>query len=89
MNPMIKYTLARLGLFAATAAVLIAIPMPVDVLIRLAVAVLISAVLSFVLLRGLRDQMAHEVAGRMEKRNEAKQRLRAALAGEDEAEERQ
>lgn len=83
MNPMIKYSLARLALFLGAAVVLIALPLPVDLFIRLAAAVLISAVLSFVLFKGMREEVAEHLAGTMQRRAEAKQRLRSALAGDD------
>jgi hypothetical protein len=84
MSPIVKYTIARLGLFVVVAAVLLAIPVQVDVLIKLAGALLITFVLAFFLLRRLRDEMAEQIAETMRRRAEKKERLRAALSGEDE-----
>jgi hypothetical protein len=83
MSPVLRYTLARLGLFAVAAAVLLALPIGLDWLLRLAIAVLISAAASYLLLRGMRDQVAVQVAGVAERRAERRRRLHAALAGED------
>lgn len=82
VTPAIKYTLARLGLF--TVVLLALLPIPVmDVLLKLMIAVLVSAVASWFLLRRLRDQVADRVEQSMERRREEKEKLRAALAGED------
>ncbi|HLL64770.1 MAG TPA: DUF4229 domain-containing protein [Micromonosporaceae bacterium] len=84
MNPVVKYTLARFGLFILVAAVLIAVPVPIHLLIKLALAIVISAALSLFLLRGLRDQVMAHWAGVAAERAARKERLRAALAGDDE-----
>lgn len=83
MSPAIKYTLARLGLFAVTLLALLPIP-NLDILIKLMIAVLVSAVASWFLLRRMRDQMADRIEESMIKRREEKERLRTALAGEEE-----
>jgi predicted Kef-type K+ transport protein len=82
MSPVIKYTLARVGLFAAVFAALL--PIDLDIFIKLAVALVASAGFSFILLRGLRDQVANQMAASAERRKAEKDRLRAALAGDDE-----
>jgi hypothetical protein len=51
---MLKYTLARVGLFVAVAAILIALPIHISVLLKLMIAVIVSALLALVLLRGMR-----------------------------------
>ncbi|MET7401149.1 DUF4229 domain-containing protein, partial [Dactylosporangium sp. NPDC005572] len=56
MSPFLKYTLARLGLFVAVAAATLAVPLDVSVPLKLMIAVLVSAVLAFFLLRGLREE---------------------------------
>jgi hypothetical protein len=84
MSPVVRYTIARLGLFAVVALVLLALPIGLDVFLRLAIALLVSALGSFVLFRGLRDQVAEQVAAAAERRAARRDRLRAALAGEDE-----
>ena len=85
MNPAIKYTLARLGLFVVALAVLLPIPV-MDVLLKLMIAVLVSAVASWFLLRRMRDQVADRIEESMGRRRDEKEKLRAALAGEDKAE---
>jgi hypothetical protein len=83
MNPMLKYTLARLGLFIAIAAVMLVLPIELNVFIRLAIALMASAILSFFLLRKLRDDVAEYLAAASRGRAERKERLRSALAGDD------
>jgi hypothetical protein len=83
MSPLTKYTLARLGLFVATAAVLLVLPIGLSLLLRLAIAVLLSAIASFFLLRPLRDRVADQLAAAGQRRAARKERLRDALAGED------
>ncbi len=83
MNPVVKYTLARFSLFAALAVVLLVIPVPLDPLVKLLIAVLVSFVLSFFLFKNLRNEMTDYVAGAVQRRQAEKEKLRAALAGED------
>jgi membrane protein implicated in regulation of membrane protease activity len=83
VSPALKYSIARLGLFALAAAVLFALPLPLDPLLRLMIAVLVSAALSWFLLRRWRDEVATQIAGASRRRAEARARLREALAGED------
>jgi hypothetical protein len=84
MSPAVKYTLGRLGIFVALFAAMLPVPFVQSVLVKAMVALLISAVLSFFLLRTWRDQTAEQLAGAVEKRRAEKERLRAALAGDDE-----
>lgn len=84
MTPMVKYSLARLGMFLLAAAFVLVVPIPVNVLIKIGVAIIISAALSYFLLRGLREQVAEQLAGAAARRAAAKQELRAVLAGEPE-----
>jgi hypothetical protein len=81
MSPSVKYTLGRLGLFLAVLGALL--PVPMNLLLKLMVAVLVSAVLAFFLLRGWRDEMAASLAAAADRRRADKERLRAALAGDD------
>ena len=83
MSPLVKYSLARLGLFLAAAAVLLFIPIELNVFLRLAIALIVSALLSFVLLRTLRDRVAQQLAVAARARAERRERLRSALAGDD------
>jgi hypothetical protein len=82
MSPVIKYTLARVGLFVAVFAALL--PVSLDIFVKLLIALVASAGFSFILLRGLRDQVANQMASAAERRKAEKERLRAALAGDDE-----
>jgi threonine/homoserine/homoserine lactone efflux protein len=84
MTPAVKYTLGRLGIFVAVFAAMLPVSFVQSVLVKAMVALLISAVLSFFVLRTWRDQTAEQLAGAVEKRRAEKERLRAALAGEDE-----
>jgi Protein of unknown function (DUF4229) len=88
MNPMLKYSLARIGLFLAVAAILLVIPFELNILIKLAIAVLVSALLALFLLRGLRDEVAAQLAGAQQRRAVEKERLRAALADDQSGEAR-
>ncbi|MEU4333356.1 DUF4229 domain-containing protein [Micromonospora lupini] len=81
MSAAVKYTLGRIGLFVAVLAGLWLVDM--NVFLKLMLALVFSAALSFFLLRGWRDEMAEEMAGAAERRRTEKERLRAALAGED------
>jgi len=82
VNPLVKYSLARLGLFLAVAAVLIVLPIGLSLLLRLAIAVVVSMALSFVLLRTLRDDVANQLAASAQQRNARREQLRSALAGD-------
>ncbi|WP_205862247.1 DUF4229 domain-containing protein [Planosporangium thailandense] len=81
---MMKYSFARVGLFVVVAAILIALPIPLNPLLKLMIAIIISALLALVLLRGMRDQVAAQMAGAAQRRSDEKARLRAALSGDDE-----
>jgi hypothetical protein len=83
VSPAVKYTLGRIGLFLLCALALW--PVALNVLLKLMLAVLFSAALAFFLLRGWRDEMAAQLAGAAERRKAQRERLRAALAGEDKA----
>lgn len=81
MSPAVKYTLGRLGLFAVALAGLW--PVPLDLFVKLMLALVFSATLSFIFLRTWRDQMAQQLADAAARRRAERARLRAALAGED------
>ena len=83
VSPMVKYTLARLGLFVVVLGILAAVPIQINILVKLMIAIVVSALLALVLLRGMRNEVATQLAGAAERRAEEKQRLRAALAGDD------
>ncbi|MET8229571.1 DUF4229 domain-containing protein [Micromonospora sp. NPDC005298] len=81
MSAAVKYTLGRIGLFVAVLAALWLVDM--NVFLKLMLALAFSAALSFFLLRGWRDEMAGEMADAAERRRSEKERLRSALAGDD------
>jgi membrane protein implicated in regulation of membrane protease activity len=83
VSPYLKYTLARLGLFAVVLLGLWFVP-ALSLLLKLMIAVLVSAVLSWFLLRGVRDEVANRVEHTMQRRREEKEKLRSALAGDEE-----
>jgi hypothetical protein len=82
VTPTVKYTLARLGLFVVVFAALL--PVPMDLFLKLIVALVFSAGVSFFFLRGWRDQMAQQLADKVDKRRTDKAKLRTALAGDEE-----
>ena len=83
MSPLMKYTLARLAVFVVVAAALFYAPIELDPLLRLMIALLVSAIASYFLLGALRGRVGEQVAGAAERRAQKKERLRAALAGDD------
>ncbi|WP_341718539.1 DUF4229 domain-containing protein [Micromonospora sp. FIMYZ51] len=83
MSAAVKYTLGRIGLFVIVVAALW--PVEMNIFLKLMVALLFSAALSFFLLRRWRDEMAEDMAAGAERRRSEKERLRAALAGDDQA----
>jgi hypothetical protein len=83
MSPAVKYTLGRLGLFVVVYALLV--PVPLHPLVRAMIALLASAAFSYFLLAKWRNQMAEQLGTVAERRQAEKQRLRAALAGDEAA----
>lgn len=81
MSPGVKYTLGRVGLFVVV--LLVLWPVDLNLLIKLMLALAFSAALSFFLLRGWRDEMAQQMADASQRRRDEKERLRSALAGDD------
>ncbi|MCM0677423.1 DUF4229 domain-containing protein [Micromonospora phytophila] len=84
MSAALKYTLGRIGLFVAVLAALWLTEL--DLFLKLILALAFSAAASYFLLRGWRDEMAEEMAAAAERRRAEKERLRSALAGDDDAE---
>jgi len=82
VSPVVKYTLGRIGLFVAV--LLVLWPLDLNILIKMMIAVLVSAVLSIFVLRRWRNEVSEQVAGAVERRRAERERLRSALAGEDE-----
>ncbi|MDI6100657.1 DUF4229 domain-containing protein [Actinoplanes sp. NEAU-A12] len=83
MKPAVKYTLGRLGLFLAVFAALF--PTPLNILVKAMVAFVASAGLSFIVLRRWRDEMAEQLGEMAARRSAEKDRLRSALAGDEDA----
>ncbi|MEU4642738.1 DUF4229 domain-containing protein [Micromonospora sp. NPDC023814] len=81
MSAAVKYTLGRIGLFVAVLAALWLVDM--NLFVKLMLALAFSAAASFFLLKGWRDEMAVEMAEAAERRRTEKERLRSALAGDD------
>jgi Protein of unknown function (DUF4229) len=86
--PATKFTLGRIGLFAILFVILLAVPMPMSrdagLLVRLMIAAVVSAIASWFLLARWRNEMASTLESSMSKRRVEKEKLRAALAGDDE-----
>lgn len=82
MTPLLKYTFGRLGLFLVAFLLLWPVPGP-SLLVKLLVALLVSFTLSWFVLRRWRQELATDLAGRVERRRVERERLRSALAGED------
>jgi hypothetical protein len=81
MNPALKYTLGRVGLFVLCAAALL--PVPLNIWVKLMIAVVASFALQLVLLRKWRLEMIGQVDEAMARRRQEKEKLRTALAGDD------
>jgi hypothetical protein len=81
MSPVLKYTLGRLGLFLVV--VVLLLPVPIDLMFKLMIAVVASFGLQFVVLRRWREQMVNHVDRSVAQRRAARERLRRALAGEE------
>jgi hypothetical protein len=87
VTPGLKYTLARVGIFAVcTVPAILLLPSSLDLLVRIFIGAVLSAVISVVALARLRGQMADQINTVVEQRRVEKEKLRAALAGDDEEE---
>jgi len=82
MTPMVKFTLGRVGLFVLISLALW--PVPIDLLLKLMIAIIASFGLQFVVLRKWRAEMIGQVDQVASRRRAEKEKLRAALSGEDE-----
>jgi len=83
MSPAFKYSYGRLGLFAVAFALLF--PLPLNILVKAMIALVVSAVLSYFVLARWRNEMGEQLSTIASKRSAEKQRLRAALAGDEDA----
>jgi hypothetical protein len=83
MSPVVKYTLGRIGLFVVILAAMLPVPYPQNFFVKAMIALFASAGLSFVLMRQWRDEMAEQLSAAARRRRAEKDRLRAALAGDE------
>lgn len=79
----VTYTLARLGLLLVVLLALFVVAPGLDPFVMLLVAILVSFALSWFVFRGWRERVAQVLAESARRRREERERLRAALAGED------
>jgi hypothetical protein len=61
------------------------LPVPLNIFVKAMLALFASAAFSFFLLAKWRDEMAEQLGAAAQRRAAEKQRLRAALAGDEEA----
>ena len=83
MSPAVKYTLGRIGLFVVVFVLLL--PVPLNIFVKAMIALIASAAFSFFLLAKWREEMAEQLSAAAQRRAEEKKRLRAALAGDEDA----
>jgi membrane protein implicated in regulation of membrane protease activity len=87
VNPALKYFLGRVGLFLVVAVpVVLLLPRSMNPLLKLMIALVVSAVLSYFVLRRWRDEVAERMSDNARRRREERDQLRSALAGDDDAE---
>jgi hypothetical protein len=84
MSASVKYTVGRVGLFVLLVALLW--PLRLNLFVTLLLALLVSSVASFVVLRRWRTEMVGEIDGAVSRRRRRREDLRAALAGDERAE---
>ncbi len=84
MNPAILYTLGRFACFGAVAGVLYLLGLRSWLLVI--ASLLLSAPLSYVLLRNVRNNWSVQIDQRLKRRKAEKDKLRATLRGDDEDE---
>jgi hypothetical protein len=85
VNLQVKYFLARLGilLLCAVPAFLL-LPAGMDGLLKILIAFVASAAISYFVLRDWAEQAGESLLARRQRKKEERQRLRATLEGEDE-----
>lgn len=82
MKPFIQYNLLRLGLFAIALGLVWFLPL--GLLAQLMLAIVASGVASLFLLKRVRDRVAEDLSTGVQRRRAERDRLRSALAGDDE-----
>jgi len=86
MTPGLKYALGRVVIFVVCLVPAgLLLPRDMNLFLKLMIALVVSAGLSFVLLRKMRDEVAEQMSANSRRRIEQKEKLRSALAGDDEA----
>jgi hypothetical protein len=85
LSPGLQYFLGRLGIFVACVIPALVFFPGVNPLLKLLVAFAVSAALSFFLLRQWRDELAEQMSANAWRRIHERERLRSALAGDDES----
>ena len=83
MTAAVKYTLGRLGIFVVVLALLL--PVPLNLLVKVMIAIIASAGFAYFLLARWRNEMAEALGSAQQRRRAEKDRLRAALAGDEAA----
>ena len=83
MSPAFKYSYGRLGLFAVAFALLF--PFPLNILVKAMIALVVSAISSYFVLAKWRNEMGEQLSTIASRRSAEKERLRAALAGDEDA----
>ena len=83
MGTAVKYTLGRLAIFVVVLALLL--PVPLNFLVKAMIAIIASAGFSYFLLARWRTEMAEALGSAQQRRRAEKDRLRAALAGDEAA----
>jgi hypothetical protein len=83
VNPLLKYTLGRLAIFVACALPAMFLLTAVDALVRLMIALVVSAIISYFALKRWRDEVSQRIADSARRRTQERERLRSALAGDD------
>lgn len=87
LPPATKYTLGRIGLFLVAFVLAAFLPLGSDPytvwFLRLMIAGVVSAIAAWFLLAGWRNEMGATIERSMSRRRADKERLRSALAGED------
>jgi hypothetical protein len=85
VNPALKYTLGRLAiLVVCVVPIVLLLPSSMNLFLKLMIAFVVSAVVSYFALRRWREEVTEQLASRGRSRAEERRRLRSALSGEDE-----
>jgi hypothetical protein len=82
VNPVLKYTLGRLAILVVCVVPALFLLTAVDLLVRLMIALVVSAGISYFALRRWRDEVSQRFATNARRRADERARLRSALAGE-------